>query len=118
MGAFRAKRQFKRNNQREGVKIVTSNGVEYSTLEDLSAGGVKIHLDREATEGDLMELEFSVRGVSGAKISDVKTIARVVRSVKSARGSGYHIGLQFLDLQDKSRELINTLYIDEMDGPF
>lgn len=118
MGAFLAKRQFKRSNHREGVKIVSPQGVEYSTLEDLSAGGVKIHLDRDVPEGQLMELEFSIRSSNGLKVSDVKTLGKVVRSVRSSRGAGYHVGLQFLDLQDNIRHLINTLFIDDKDGPF
>lgn len=116
MGAFRAKRQFKRSVMREGVRILTSSGPEYSTSEDLSAGGLKIHLDREAPQGALMEVEFTLRSPEGKLLTEVKTPAKVVRSVKTAKG--YQIGLQFTNLNDRIQMAINAMISNDKDGPF
>lgn len=114
--AFQAKRRNRRSLVKEGVRLQSPAGVEYGTTEDLSAGGLKVVLDREVPPGTLFDAEFSLRDERGRFLEEVKTLVRSVRSVKTQSGH-YSVGLQFMDLQDKSRQLIQTL-IDDQGGPF
>jgi len=116
MGAFRAKRQYKRSIMKEGVRITSPDGLEYSTSEDLSAGGVKIYLDRDPQIGSILELQFTLRSPEGKLLTEIKTLGKVVRSVKS--NSGYQVGLQFLNLQDRAQVAINEMISSDKDGPF
>ncbi len=113
--AFKAKRQFQRSSLREGAKIRTANGIEYSTLEDLSAGGLRLYLDHDVALGSLLELSFTVRSLSTGRSEEVKTMARVVRSVKEK--DSYFVGVQFLDLKEEWRRSLQAM-VDSKEGPF
>lgn len=112
--AFLAKRQYPRSALREGIRIRSSRGVEYSTLEDLSAGGLKLFLDHDLDLGSVLELSFSIR-IAGSKPSEFSAMGRVVRSVK--QGTDYFIGVQFLDLDEKARQSLQAM-VDSGEGPF
>lgn len=112
--AFMAKRQYPRSSLREGVRIRSDRGVEYATIEDLSAGGLKIYLDHDLAVGSLLELSFSVR-VSGAKVEEISVMGRVVRSIK--HDMAFFIGVQFMDLNEKYRQSLHAM-VDSGDGPF
>jgi hypothetical protein len=105
--AFLAKRRFPRETRREGVKIVSAQGVEYGTFEDISAGGLKLTLDRSADVGEILELEFRPR--SGEK--DIHAPVRVVRSMK--KGRDFEIGVVFLGSFPQLASLV-----DPKQGPF
>jgi len=116
MSAYHAKRSSPRAAFKEGLKLKGPQGLEYSTVEDLSTGGLKIWLDHEMTLGSLVEVEFNLRSKQNGQIlGAIQAITRVVRSVKS--GDGFQVGLQFVELQHKMRELIDS-FSDAEDGPF
>ncbi len=114
--AYLAKRQFVRNGMTEGVRIQTTSGPVYATTEDLSAGGLRVLADLDLPQGCLCEIEFDLRTSLGGRPVAVKTVAKVVRSVQSAKG--YHLGLQFIDLKESIRAVIQALSVDENAGPF
>lgn len=113
--AFQAKRKFKRSVTREGVRLMTPSGLEYSTFEDLSAGGLKLWLDHEIDSGVMIELEFSLSAASAAPKNSLRVMGRVVRSVK--KENGFEVGVQFIDLQSSTRAFLEKL-VDSSEGPF
>jgi len=112
--AFMAKRQYPRSSLREGVRIRSHRGVEYATIEDLSAGGLKIYLDHDVATGTLLELSFSIR-LGGSKAQEISVMGRVVRSIR--HDMAYFVGIQFMDLSDQSRQSLQAM-VDSGEGPF
>lgn len=114
--AYQAKRQFPREKQCEGVRLLTDAGVEFATIEDLSLGGVRLYTDRNFTLGSLIELEFSLRSAETGKIlGEIKTLGRVTRS--RSKGNGYDTGVQFIRVSEVVRRTIE-LAIDCQEGEF
>ncbi|MDB5036867.1 MAG: hypothetical protein JWQ35_395 [Bacteriovoracaceae bacterium] len=112
--AFQAKRKFQRSVQREAVKILSPAGIEYATYEDLSAGGLKLWLDHDMEPQTTLSLEFSLRE-PGQTPQNIKVVGRAVRCIKTK--AGFEVGVQFLNLQEPTREAIQKLF-DGNDGPF
>ncbi len=112
--AFQAKRKFQRSVQREAVRITSKAGVEYATYEDLSGGGLKLWLDHPLEKDSSLSLEFTLRPQSD-RTQEVVVMARVVRCVKI--NDGYEVGVQFVNLADSTRHIIQRLFASE-DGPF
>ena len=112
--AFMAKRQHPRSTLREGVRIRSDRGVEYATIEDLSAGGLKIYLDHDVAVGSLLELSFSIR-VAGSSVEEICVLGRVVRSIK--HNMGFFVGVQFMDLSERYRQSLQAM-VDSGEGPF
>lgn len=109
--AFLAKRKFPREVRRDGVKIVSDRGIEYGTYEDISAGGLKLTLDRPAEIGEKLDIEF--RPQSGE--SEIQMPVQVVRSIKV--GKLYEVGVLYLRSYPR---LIRSLEssVDPKQGPF
>jgi hypothetical protein len=112
--AYRAKRKFVRSIQRDAVKILSPQGVEYATYEDLSAGGLKLWLDHDMAPTSTFLLEFSFRSPQGAS-QKISVMARAVRCTSSK--DGFEIGVQFLNLSVATRTAIEKLF-DVGEGPF
>ena len=113
--AFKAKRQYPRYVLREGVKLETGIGIEFSTFDDVSCGGIKLYLDHEVKIGALIEANFTIpRGPNNIR-SEIKSLSRVVRCIK--QNKGYTVGLQFLNMSKDMKSNLSTL-VDITDGPF
>lgn len=113
--AFEAKRQFSRKTSREAVKILSSRGVEYATFEDISAGGLKLWMERPAESGEALQLEFYLPYAGKGRHLDLVVDARVVRSIK--RDSHYEVGVKFTELKPDDVERLKTV-VDVQQGRF
>jgi hypothetical protein len=102
---------------RDGVRVRTTSGLEYGTFEDLSLGGVRLVMERELPAGEIVDLEFSIRG-SGIEAElrlSVKALGRVIHSF--ARNDSFESGIAFLSIP---KELARhwTTSVDDPIGPF
>lgn len=111
--AFEAKRQHKRTQTRDGVRLMTRSGVEYATYEDMSVGGLRLHAERTMLLGDVIHVDFAVQTPQGRKT--LKVLGRVTRSQKSS--AGFDIGIEFVDLPNQFRILLEAA-VDSEAGPF
>lgn len=113
--AYRAKRKFQRSVQRDAVKILSPAGVEYSTFDDLSLGGLKLWLDREMLPPTVISLEFTLRSSLRSAVIPIKVMGRVVRCIPSKRG--FEIGVAFMGLDVSTHMAMEKLF-DAEEGPF
>jgi c-di-GMP-binding flagellar brake protein YcgR len=114
--AYKAKRQFKRAELVDGVKLQTGVGVEFVTFDNVSAGGLRIHSEYEMKTGAYLEASFTVRSGCDSIHQEVSTLCRVVRC-KMRPTTGYDIGLQFLNLNNEAHKQLQSFCGTEQ-GPF
>lgn len=115
MSAYKAKRQFPRQVLQEAVRVTSSQGVEFVTIEDVSVGGAKLLFDHEELQGRFMDVEFTLRDDKGVRCSEIRAVGQVAHCVKSP--SGFHIGLQFIYTSSDHKKQMERL-IDSSEGPF
>ena len=113
--AFKAKRQYKRAELIDGVKLHTGAGIEFSTIDNVSAGGLCIRSDHEMKTGAYLEASFTVRSSCGTIRNEVKTLCRVARCIKG--DTSFRVGLHFLNLNAEAREQIKN-FCGTGQGPF
>ncbi|ERS13096.1 response regulator [Alloalcanivorax xenomutans] len=93
---------------RELVVFDRGTGGNVGRLTNLSLGGFRLAMRRDAAPGEHWELGM----VLPDRIGDVNTMSFDARVVWSEQGTGpseYHGGFQFLDLSEANREIVETL---------
>lgn len=98
------RRQYKRAAMNRGVRIYLSDGSNVNAkIINISVAGVGIVYDMPAEMGAKLGLEFSLIGDN----KDTVTL-RVHAMVRHnhLKDNRYYIGMQFLDLDENSRDLI------------
>jgi len=113
--AFQAKRKYTRKTGREAVKILSQRGVEYATFEDISAGGLKLWMDRSIEAGEVMQVEFLLPYVGHGRHLGLEVDAQVVRCIK--RDKAFEVGVKFLRLSDSEWQQLETA-VDCTKGSF
>lgn len=104
--AYMAKRRFNRKNSREAVKLVSSRGVEYTVFEDISAGGLRIRMERPVDFGAEFLAEFLLPYKGAGRYRDMNARIRVVRCQKV--NSHYDVGAQFVDIDSEQKTALES----------
>jgi uncharacterized protein (TIGR02266 family) len=95
----------RRQHERVGVndEFATIDGYMAEFVEDVSRGGVFLRCDDPLPVGTKVELRFSILS------DDVNCIEGVGQVVNNRSGDKKGMGIQFLTLSKKSRELLDKL---------
>lgn len=85
-----------------------------TTILDISAGGVKLALERQYEKGTVLLLRFSISIKD--KVHEFELKARVVRNepVEASGRALYHTGVQFLDINRNQEDIIVRFIFQKM----
>ena len=99
------RREFVRVNTSVDIAVETNNRFYQFVTEDISAGGLAIHLNKEFPfkEGENLNLTIVLPFMNG-EIRYVKTAANIIRIIEKERIS--IASLQFIDTQDIDKQYI------------
>jgi len=104
--AFQAKREYLRRSSREAVKILSERGVEYATFEDISAGGLRLWMDREVAFGERLRLEFLLPYSGSGRYEGMEVEAQVVRC--ESKEAHFDVGVRFVGLSASDWDRLKT----------
>ncbi len=111
--AFLAKRKHPRRTTRDGVKILGSQGPEFASFEDLSAGGIRLFMDRNPEIGEQFDVELRLAGMPKSILLKAKVIW------SKTQGRQYEVGSEFIEKNDKLESLlIPKTDAGSLEGPF
>lgn len=84
---------------------VTSEEWDSSVSKDLGAGGVFFYYKRSLAIGSLVDLKI--------KVSDdtppIDCVGKIIRTKKHLHSSIYNIAIEFTDISDQEKEMINKV---------
>lgn len=95
------------------LKDTTFDGTLYFTSSNLSSGGMFLEADILLQEGSIVSLQFSLPE-STSPVRAVAKVARVVEKRQDVDTSG--LGLEFLEMDLASRELLHTFVDRQTDN--
>lgn len=113
--AFQAKRHFTRRVGREAVKLLSSRGVEYAVFEDISAGGLRLRMERKVAEGSRFHAEFLLPYKGQGRYEQMIAEIEVLRC--SPVGDHYELGARFCYIDAPSQKALENT-IDCTPGSF
>jgi hypothetical protein len=115
---FEEKREFLRTEHTTKVKwknLTTPShgmGVLPDISKDISAGGLRLVTYKQLTAGDELNIEFTIPPY---KIIEVRGLVKWVSKTEMVGDDRvivkYHSGIEFLDISDEERDLINKFVV-------
>jgi len=107
------RREFARFNTHFLLKYKGIGGKPIlSFIRNISAGGALFHCKEEIPVGAVIELSISFP----PSPEPIKVLAKVLRVKQLKTVAGFYIGVKFINIGDKAKELINQKIL-EMDKP-
>jgi len=107
------RREFARLNTHCLLKYKGLSGKEVlSFIRNISAGGALFHCKEELAVGAVIELGISFSGSP----QPIKVLAKVLRVKRLKTVGGFYVGVEFVNIGDKDRELINQKILDIYKG--
>ncbi len=88
----------------EGLRT-SSAGWDWVVLKDLSIGGALFSYNKHLEIGTLLDLIIDVSAFTPA----INCVGRVTRVEKSQLHSTIHVAIEFEDIDEQTKEMINTL---------
>ncbi len=88
----------------EGLRT-SSTGWDWVVLKDLSAGGALFSYNKHLEIGTLLDLIIDVSAFTPA----INCVGRVTRVEKSQLHSTIHVAIEFEDIDEQAKELINKI---------
>ncbi len=88
----------------EGLKTASA-GWDRVVLEDLSVGGALFSYNKHLEIGTLLDLEIDVSAFTPA----INCVGKVTRIERSQLYSTIHVAIEFEDIDEQTKELINKI---------